>query len=387
MENFNYQCKTKLVFGEKAVDELGNLIKGKYRKILLHYGGGSIKETGLYERVLNILENKNIEVFELSGVEPNPKLSLVREGINLVKENEIDFILAVGGGSVIDSAKAIGIGALYDGDVWDFFTGKTQVEESLDVGVILTYPATGSESSTGTVITNEDGLYKRGTGGDVVRPEFAIMEPELSLTLSDRQTFVGIMDILSHIFERYFTNTPNVELIDGLSEAAMKNIIKNAYVLKENPKDYNAREDIMLGGTIAHNGLLGIGRRDDWASHDIAHEISALYGTSHGITLAIIFPAWMKYVYKENLDRFVKFARKVFDVSIEDKSKEDIALEGIKAFEKFLSDIGLPRSFKEGQIPTDKFELMAEKATENGPLGNLKKLYKEDVINIYNLAK
>lgn len=387
MEKFNFQCKTRLIFGENTVDELASLVNGKYKNILLHYGGGSIKKTGLYNRILDILKESDVEVFELSGVEPNPKLSLVREGVQIVKDNKIDFILAVGGGSVIDSAKAIGVGGLYEGDVWDFFTGKAQVKESLHVGVILTYPATGSEASTGSVITNEDGLYKRGAGGDVMRPVFAIMEPELSLTLSDKQTFIGIMDILSHIFERYFTHTPNVELIDGLSESTMKNIIKNAYILKEDSKDYNARSEIMLAGTLAHNGLLGLGRVDDWASHDIAHEISGLYGTAHGLTLSIIFPAWMKYVYKENLDRFVRFASKVFDVEINNKTKEEIALEGIEAFENFLSDIDMPTSFEEGNIPTDQFEIMAQKAGQNGPLGSFKKLDEEDIINIYNLGK
>lgn len=387
MNKFRFQCQTELVFGESSVDNLTDLIKGNYNKVLLHYGGGSIKETGLYERILNILGKTNVEIFELSGVEPNPKLSLVRQGVNIVRDENIDFILAVGGGSVIDSAKAIGIGALYEGDVWDFYTGKAHVERSLPVGVILTFPATGSEASMGSVITNEEGLYKRAVNSDIIRPVFAIMEPELSLTLPDKQTFAGIMDILSHIFERYFTNTPDVDLIDGLSEATMRNIVKNAYILRENPKDYNARAEIMLAGTLAHNGLLGLGRQDDWASHNISHEISALYGTTHGVTLGIIFPAWMKYVYKENLDRFVKFANRVFNISTEGKSEEDIALEGIQAFESFLRDIGLPISFEEAGITGDKFQLMAEKATENGPLGNLKRLYKEDIIKIYNLAK
>ena len=386
MKNFDFQCKTRLIFGENSVKELKNMISGNYKNILLHYGGGSIKKYGLYNQVIQILGKENVNVFELSGVEPNPKLSLVKEGIKISRENNIDLILAVGGGSVIDSAKAIGIGAKYEEDVWDFFTGKAEPKESLPVGVILTIPATGSETSTGSVITNEDGLYKRSLRSNEMRPVFAIMDPKLTLTLPDKQTFAGIMDMLSHIFERYFTNTPNVDFIDHMSEGAMKSIIKNAYALKKDPQNYNARSEIMLAGTIAHNGVLGIGREEDWASHKIGHEIGALYGETHGVTLAIVFPAWMKYVYKVDIDRFIRFATKVFDVSAEGKNKNEIVLEGIGKFEDFLHRIGLPTSFIEGNLPTDKFELMADKATEEGPIGSFKKLFKEDVVNIYKLA-
>ena len=265
--------------------------------------------------------------------------------------------------------------------------GKLQPEVSIPVGVILTLPATGSEASTGSVITNEDGQYKRSTGGDIMRPVFAIMDPELTLTLPSKQTFAGVMDILSHIFERYFTNTKKVDLTDCLAEGTMKAVIKNAYNLKENPNDYDARSEIMLSGTFAHNGLLGLGREEDWASHGIGHEMSALYGTTHGETLAIIFPAWMKYVYKNNVDRFAQFAEKVFDVKSEGKSKDEVALEGIACFESFLKDMGLPRSFSEAKLPIDKFQLMAEKAADGGTIGSLKKLSKDDIVEIYNLAK
>ena len=239
--------------------------------------------------------------------------------------------------------------------------------------------------STGTVITKEDGLYKRGAGGDVVRPLFAIMDPKLTLTLPDKQTFAGVMDILSHIFERYFTNTKDVNFIDYISEGAMKSIIKNGSILKEDPQNYAARAEIMLAGSIAHNGLLGLGREDDWGSHDIAHEISALYGTTHGVTLSIIFPAWMKYVYKVNEDRFAQFGKEVFGVKEEDKEKA--SLRAIEEFEKFLKKIGLPTRLSDINIDDENFEIMASKATENGPLGSFKKLHKEDVVKIYNLAK
>lgn len=387
MNNFALHIHTKIIFGKDTISKLGEQIKGKYSKVLLHYGGGSIKKSGLYDDVIRILMENDCEIFELSGVEPNPKLGLVKEGIKIAKENNIDLILAVGGGSAIDSAKAIGIGALYDGDVWDFYMGKLQPEVTIPVGVVLTLPATGSEASRGTVITNEEGLYKRSTGGDFMRPIFAIMDPTYTLTLPTKQTFAGIMDIISHIFERYFTQTTNVDLTDRLSEGTIKNVIENAYILKKDPNNYNARAEIMFAGTIAHNGLLGVGRDEDWSSHNIGHELSALYGATHGETLSIIFPAWMKYVYKENVDRFVQFATRVFDVAESGQDKEQIALEGIKRLEGFITDMGLPKSFTEANLPTDEIELMATKATERGPQGNFKKLYKEDVINIYNLAK
>lgn len=387
MKGFSFYCPTNLVFGKGSVDRLGKLVSPNYKNILLHYGGGSIVKSGLYDKVKDILSEQNCNVFELSGVEPNPKLDLVYEGIKICKEKDIDLILAVGGGSVIDSAKAIGIGAKYEGDVWDFFLGTANVEESLAVGVILTIPATGSEMSTGSVVTKVEGPDKLSVGHDIMRPVFAISDPELTLTLPDKQTFAGIMDILSHVFERYFTNTPNVDLIDHLAEGTMKSVIKNAYILKEDPDNYAARAEIMLAGTIAHNGLLGLGREDDWSSHDIGHELSAFYGTTHGVTLGIIFPAWMTYVYKANIDRFVQFATNVFNVNAEGKDKEEIALEGISVFKKFLKDIGVPTSLSEANLPTDNFELMAEKATKGGKLGRFKSLSKDDVVNIYNLAK
>lgn len=387
MKGFSFYCPTNLVFGKGSVDRLGKLVSPNYKNILLHYGGGSIVKSGLYDKVKDILSEQNCNVFELSGVEPNPKLDLVYEGIKICKEKDIDLILAVGGGSVIDSAKAIGIGAKYEGDVWDFFLGTANVEESLAVGVILTIPATGSEMSTGSVVTKVEGPDKLSVGHDIMRPVFAISDPELTLTLPDKQTFAGIMDILSHVFERYFTNTPNVDLIDHLAEGTMKSVIKNAYILKEDPDNYAARAEIMLAGTIAHNGLLGLGREDDWSSHDIGHELSAFYGTTHGVTLGIIFPAWMTYVYKANINRFVQFATNVFNVNAEGKDKEEIALEGISVFKKFLKDIGVPTSLSEANLPTDNFELMAEKATKGGKLGRFKSLSKDDVVNIYNLAK
>src|SRR5690554_1293164 len=308
MKNFSFYSPTMIKFGQGSISKLNTIVMGKYSRVLLHYGGGSIKKNGVYDETMEELEKAGVKVFELGGVKPNPRLSLVREGIKLVKNNNIDLILAVGGGSVIDSAKAIALGAATEEDIWDYFLGKEKVRAALPVGVVLTIPATGSEASMGTVITNEENSLKLSVNHDILRPIFAIMDPTYTLSLPEDQTFAGVMDILSHIFERYFSNTLNVDFTDYLCEGAIKSVIKNAYSLKKDPNDYNARAEIMIAGTFAHNGLMGLGRQDDWASHLIAHQLSALYDTTHGVSLAIIFPAWMKYVYRENLDIFNKFA-------------------------------------------------------------------------------
>lgn len=386
MNNFSIYLPTKIKFGKGTINKLSKLVKGNYKKVLIHYGGGSIKRSGLYDEVVNELKKAGAEIYELGGVKPNPRLSLVREGIELAKKEGIDLILAVGGGSAIDSAKAIALGAVTDVDVWDFYLGNKRPERALPVGVVLTYPATGSEASMGSVITNEEEGLKLSVNDDLIRPTFAIMDPTYTLTLPRDLTFAGISDILSHVLERYFTNTPNVDLTDHLCEATMRSVIKNARILNEDLDDYNARAEIMLAGTIAHNGILGVGREEDWSSHNIGHQLSALYGTTHGVTLSIIFPAWMKYVYKDNLDRFNKFAVNVFDISDAGKSKEIVALEGIKAYEDFLKEVGLPTSFKEANLPSDKIEEMARKAVIKGKLGGLKKLDVDDIIKIYELA-
>jgi hypothetical protein len=387
MKNFSFYTPTMIKFGKGSVSKLSKLIEGKYIKVLLHYGGGSIKKNGVYQAVVEQLEMTGAKVIELGGVKPNPSLSLVREGIRIAKEEKVDLILAVGGGSAIDSAKAIAIGAPTDIDIWEHFMGKAVIDSALPVGVVLTLPATGSETSSGSVITNEEVQLKHSVNSDILRPVFAIMDPEYTMTLPDDQTFAGVMDILSHIFERYFTNTPNVDLTDELSEGTMRNVIRNALILKKNPMNYEARAEIMFAGTIAHNGLMGLGREDDWASHVIAHQLSALYGTTHGLSLAVIFPAWMKYVYQINPDRFSRFAVNVFGVSDIGKSKVLISLEGINRFEEFLHKIGLPTTLSEASIPIDKFEEMADKAVLMGPIGTFRHLEKKDVIKIYNLAE
>jgi Uncharacterized oxidoreductases, Fe-dependent alcohol dehydrogenase family len=387
MNDFVFQCPTKIIFGKGTENQVGNEVKPYGSKVLLHYGGGSIKKTGLYDKVMKALSEEGIEVFELSGVKPNPRLSMVYEGIKMCRENSIDLILSVGGGSAIDSAKAIALGVPYDGDVWDFFTGKAAPKTVLPLGVILTLPATGSEASNSCVITNENGWYKKGLSTDFNRPKFAIMNPELTYTLPPFQTTSGAADIMAHVMERYFTNTPRVDLTDRLCEATLKTIIRNTPKVLMEPENYDARAEIMWAGTIAHNGLLGTGRQEDWASHMIEHELSGIYDVTHGAGLSVVFPAWMKYVYKTNVNMFVQFANRVWDVEIDLKDPEGTALEGIKRIEEFFKSLGLPTTLDGLNIPDDRFEEMAKKCVENGPVGGFKKLYKDDVVNILNLAK
>lgn len=386
MLNFTYNNRTKIIFGKDTELQAAKEAKVYGNKILIHYGNGSIKKNGLYERLIKCFKDENLEVFELPGVHPNPRLSLVREGIKLCKDNNIDFILAVGGGSVIDSAKAIGIGTMYDGDVWDFYDGKAKPQNSLPVGVVLTIPAAGSESSTGSVITNEDGWYKRPASNPVPRPEFAILNPELTYSLPAYQTACGAADIMAHVLERYFTNDKDVDFTDRLCESTLKTIIENAPIVLKESHNYAARAEIMWAGSVAHNGLLNTGRTGDWGSHNIEHELSALYDIAHGAGLTIIIPAWMKYVYKHDVKRFVQFASRVWDIEIDPSNPETTALKGIERTKDFFKSMGLPVCLKEANIPSDKFEEMAEKATKMGPIGNFVKLEKDDVLSIFKLA-
>lgn len=386
MENFVFTNTTKIIFGKGTENQISNEVK-PYKKILLHYGGGSIKRSGLYDRVVQSLQEAGIEWVELPGVKPNPRLSLVHEGIKICRENNIELILAVGGGSVIDSSKAIAIGSPYPGEVWDFYENKARPTEALPIGVILTIAAAGSESSNGSVITKEEGQLKRPCNHPLLYPKFAILNPELTYTLSAFQTACGIADITAHILERYFTQVKSVDITDRLCEAALKTIIFYAPRVLENPTDYEARAEIMWTGAIAHNNILGTGRTPDWGSHNIEHEISGIYDVAHGAGLAVVFPAWMKYVYKEDLNRFVQFAVRVWDVDYAFGNSDRIVLEGIGRMKGFFTRIGLPVSLEELHVPDDRLEEMAEKGTRKGPLGQFKKLYKEDVLNILNLAR
>ncbi len=387
MNNFTFQNTTRIIFGKGTENKAGKETAKYSSKVLLHYGSGSIKKTGLYDRIVKSLEDAGVEYIELGGVKPNPRLSLIYEGIELCRKNGIDFILAVGGGSVIDSAKGIAAGVCYDGDVWDLYIGKDRTDKALPIGVVLTIPAAGSESSGASVVTKEEGQFKRDIGYDFLRPRFAILNPEVCFTLPAYQVACGATDIMAHIMERYFTNTPDVELTDRLSEATMTTIINNVPAVLANPNDYNAFAEIMWAGTFAHNDLLGTGREEDWASHNIEHELSGIYDIAHGAGLAIIIPAWMKYVYKVNVSRFVQFAVRVWKVEQDFHDPEKTALEGIAKLEAFFRSMGLPTRLGDLGITEERFEEMAEKCAESGKIGGFKKLDKNDIINIYKLAR
>ena len=387
MQNFVFQVPTKIIFGRGEEARCGGETARLGKRVLVHFGSERVRKSGLLETVCGSLREAGVAYLELGGVEPNPRLSLVRTGIELCRNEGIEAILCVGGGSVIDSAKAIAAGLPYDGDVWEFFTGAAQPRQALPLGVVLTIPAAGSESSPGSVITDLDTKSKFYFNADCVRPRFAILNPEFTYTLPAEQTAAGAADIMAHIMERYFTREPNVDLTDRLCEAALKTIIRNTPKVLADPEDYAARAEIMWTGTIAHNDLLGTGRVEDWASHNIEHELSALYDVTHGAGLAVVFPAWMEYVHEEDYDRFVQFATRVWNVEYNADDRDAMIHEGIRKLRDFFSLIGLPVTLGELGVDDTHFESMAAKATRNGPLGNFKRLTAADVVEIYRLAQ
>ncbi len=391
MLNFDMHLPTRIIFGKDTQKEIGSLIKPYTKKALLHYGGNSIKKSGLYNQVVSSLKENNIEFVELGGVVPNPRLSLAEEGAELCKKEGVDLILAVGGGSVIDSAKAIAIGACND-DIWKFYEEGSEIKAALPVVTILTIPAAGSESSPHTVITNEEKQIKKGYGSNYLKPVISIVNPELFFTLPKNQIANGVADMMSHIFERYFTNTTDTDLTDGLCETTLKTIMKNALIVSQNPENYDAWCQVGFGGTIAHNDILGLGRAQDWACHDMEHELSAIYDIAHGAGLAILTPAWMQYVYKTNINMFVQFAVNVMGVEGSYRAPDAIVAEGISRLREFYKKMGLPATLTEIGIEESKFELMAKKATgeaygKEHSIGGLKKLNWQDVQEIYKLAK
>ncbi|MCW1734798.1 iron-containing alcohol dehydrogenase [Anaerorudis cellulosivorans] len=387
MENFNFYSPTYFVFGKGRENEVGEWInRFGGLKVLLHYGGSSAVKTGLLDRVKASLKKNNIAFIELGGVKPNPRSGLVYEGIEICKREGIDFLLAVGGGSVIDSAKAIAAGALYDGDFRDFYCGK-EVEKALPVGTILTLAAAGSEGSDSSVITLENGMLKRSAAGDALRPVFSILNPELTFTVSPYQTACGITDMMAHVMERYFTNTRGVEVTDRMCEGILKAIITEAPKVLAKPDDYDARANIMWAGTIAHNDICGVGREQDWATHKMEHELSGLYDVAHGAGLAVMFPAWMKYVMPHNVMRFAQFAVRVWGCEMDFQHPENTAKQGIERLEQFLVSIGMPIRFaqlgaKAEDIPT----LVKNMQPGNQTVGSFVKLTEEDVRKIYELA-
>ncbi|MDR0386985.1 MAG: iron-containing alcohol dehydrogenase [Treponema sp.] len=387
MQNFEYYNRTKIIFG-KGTEALAGGETAKYAgRVLLHHSGGHAVSSGLLETVKNSLKEAGVGWVELSGVKPNPRLSKVYEGIDLCKKEKLGLVLAVGGGSVIDSSKAIAMGTLYDGDVRDFYDRRQIPAAALPVATVLTISAAGSESSTSSVITREEGQLKQGLNAECIRPVFSVLNPELTYSLPPYQTACGVADMLAHIMERYFTREPHVELTDELCEGTMRAVIRNARkVFSGGASDYNARAELMWAGTLAHNNLLGTGRVGDWASHNIEHELSALYDIAHGAGLSIIFPAWIRYNIKEDTPRLARFAAKVWGVDGAFYDYEQAVMEGIFRMKNFFRSIGLPVSFADANLPTDRIPEMARRAVRFGPLGNYRKLDEKDVEAVYRIA-
>ncbi len=388
MDNFTFYSPTYFVFGKGKENETGHYVRRfGGSKVLIHYGGGSVVRSGLLDRVKASLDKEGVSYIELGGVKPNPRSGLVYQGIELCKKEGVDFVLAVGGGSTIDSSKAIAMGAVYDGDFWDFYAGRAAAERALPVASVLTIAAAGSEGSDGSVITNEDGMYKRPYGSEVIRPVFAVMNPELTMTLPPYQTASGCTDIMAHVFERYFTNTRNVEITDRFCEAVLKTIIKELPKVLEDPNDYEARANIMWASTMAHNDICGVGREQDWASHNLEHELSALYDCAHGAGLAVMFPAWMTYVMPHDVNRFAQFAVRVWGCEMDFEHPEETAREGIARTKAFFHSIGMPTSFselgaKEEDIPKLLDTLQIDGRTE----GFFVKLGRKECEEVYRLA-
>ena len=393
MKDFNYYAPTEVVFGENSEEQVAALVK-KYggTKVLVHYGGKSAERSGLLDKICGLLTEGGIAFKKLGGVVPNPRLSLVHEGIKLCREEGIDFILAVGGGSVIDSSKAIAYGVPHEGEVWDFYLGKDKATEMLPVACVLTIPAAGSEMSEASVITNEDGDVKLGYSNNLSRPKFAIMNPKRTFTLPPYQTAAGVTDMMMHTMERYFTKDDDMDLTTDIAETMLRSMKDAIFSVLKNPEDYRYRAQIMWGGSLMHNGLTGCGVTDDWATHQLEHELSGMFDVTHGAGLAAIWPSWARYVMHENLSRFVRFAVNVMDVPNDFTDPEGTALKGIEAMERFYHAIGMPINIKEligKDITDEEIKEMTRKCSRNyqHTCGQLKVLKAEDMENIYKMAR
>lgn len=392
MVNFEYYTPTKVVFGKDSEKQTGELVKEfGATKVLIHYGGGSAERSGLLNRIRASLTEAGIPYVTLGGVVPNPRLSLVRKGIELCKKEGVDFLLAVGGGSVIDSCKAIGYGLYNDCDPWLFYSRQAQAKGCTPVAAVLTIAAAGSEMSNSSVITNEDGWLKRGYSTNFARCKFAVMNPELTYTLPPYQTASGCTDILMHTMERYFSHEKHTELTDGICEALLRTVMKNAQILKKDPTNYDARAEVMWAGSLSHNGLTGCGTTGDWATHQIEHELGGMFDVAHGAGLAAVWGSWARYVYKEEPEKFAQFAVNVMGIPADGQSTDELALAGIRAMEDFYRSIDMPTSLSElGIQPTDEqIKEMAQKCVFFGKrtIGGFKVLKADDVEKIYQMAK
>lgn len=387
MRNFDWQNATRIIFGKEVERQVGKEISKLGKRILfVHYGDGLIEKLGLYDTLVESLKEESITFFELTGVRPSPLLSKVYEGIELCRTHQIDCILAVGGGSVMDTAKAVAAGVCYEGDLWDCFDNKGTVNAALPVVAVVTYPATGSETNTGCVITNEKGMFKRWIDYNVLRPAIAFLNPELTYDLPPYLTACGIADMFTHALERYMSNDWNADLPDRVGEACMRSLRYTAPQVMRHPHDYDARAEIMYAGLFANNGQISMGKACGWESHAIGHELTAFYNVAHGATLSIVFPAWIKYVWKANPNRFLQYFVRVFDVDCSYQKEEWIIKEGLERFERYFHDLGLPVRMSEAGIDGSEISDMAKKAVSMGPLKGIRTLGQSDVEAIYRLA-
>ena len=382
MNNFSYCNPTKLIFGKDTVQSIAHEVPLYGKKVLLVYGGGSIKRNNLYDAVLQQLHEAGAEVFELAGVEPNPRITSARKGVEICKEQGIEFLLAVGGGSVIDCTKLIAAGAKYEGDPWDLVTKKAKVEDALPFGTVLTLAATGSEMNSGSVITNWETKEKFGWGSPLTFPKFSILDPQNTYTVPLDHTVYGIVDMMSHVFEQYFHKTNNTPLQDRMCESVLQTVIEAAPKLLNDLHNYELRETILYSGTIALNGYLSVGAAGDWASHGIEHAVSAVHDIPHAGGLAILFPNWMKHTMNESIERYVQFAIRVWNVNPIGKSDEEVALEGIECVRAFWNSLGAPSTLADYGIDETTIAAIADKAMIRGEFGNFKKLNRDDVISI-----
>jgi alcohol dehydrogenase YqhD (iron-dependent ADH family) len=393
IKDFNFYAPTRVVFGKSSEEKIAELVMAFHpQKVLIHYGGGSAERSGLLNVVRSQLRQAGLDFVELGGVIPNPLLSKVQEGITLCRKENVDFILAVGGGSVIDSAKAIGYGVHYNGDVWDFWAGKATPKACMPIGVVLTIPAAGSEMSSSCVITKDEGLIKRGINSDLCRCKFVVMNPERTFTLPPYQTAAGATDILMHTMERYFSKYEDMTLTDAIAEALLRTVKDAALVVMEHPEDYRNRAQIMWAGSLAHNDLTECGTEKDFATHRLEHELSALFGVTHGAGLAAIWPSWARYVKNKHLSRFVQFAVNVMGIENDFAHPDETAEKGIRAIEDFYRKIGMPTNIHEllgREITTDEIEEMVNKCSRGGTitLGAMEVIDTQAMRTIYEMAK